>query len=61
MSARLIAIEQSSTLEQLLERTDSAFEAVNELEECGLISRRERVTWGGDIKAVSSARQADLE
>lgn len=56
----LASIEASSSLEQLTERTDIAFDAVNELEECGLISRRERVHWGEEFNAARNERLAAL-
>lgn len=56
----LSGIEQSTTVEQLTERTESAFDAVNELQDCGLISRRERVYWGEEFNAASNERLAAL-
>ena len=43
-----------------MERVSNAFDAVNELQDCGLISRRERVYWGDEFNAASSERLATL-
>lgn len=56
----LTSIEECSALELLMERVSNAFDAVNELQDCGLISRRERVYWGDEFNAASSERLATL-
>jgi hypothetical protein len=56
----LTSIEECSALELLTERVSNAFDAVNELQDCGLISRRERVYWGDEFNAASNARLATL-
>lgn len=56
----LTSIEVSSGLDQLTECVERAFDAVNELEECGLISRRERVYWGEEFGAARNERLVAL-
>jgi hypothetical protein len=46
---RLAAIVGSSTLSELTERTDRAFDAVDELYDCGLIGGAERKHWGEEF------------
>ena len=60
LDARLVAMKQTPTLQLLTDLADQAFDALNELEECGLISRRERVYWGEEFNAARRESRAAL-
>lgn len=56
----LTSIEACSSIELLTEHVSNAFDAVNELQDCGLISRRERMYWGEEFNAAANERIAAL-
>lgn len=56
----LTSIEECGSLELLPELVSKAFDAVNELQDCGLISRRERVYWGEEFNEANNERLASL-
>lgn len=56
----LTSIEDCGSLELLTALVSNAFDAVNELQDCGLISRRKQVYWGEEFNAASNERLAAL-